>query len=98
MLISFCIQVATDIAQLLKKPSFSEPRLMIFKGDSVQGFIVAEKEIMQDLLTHCNTFSLYCCITFSLYHYITLSLYHLFSINIIILNNSLITNTFKFVK
>ena len=39
------IQVATDIGQILKITSFSEPRLIIFK-DSAQGFIVAEKEIL----------------------------------------------------
>ena len=45
MFYAYILFAATDIAQLLKKPSFSEPRLMIFKGDSVKGFIVVEKEI-----------------------------------------------------
>ena len=47
------LQAGTDMAEILKKPAFAEPRLVIFRGDSPQGFVVAEKEIVFEVTQFC---------------------------------------------
>ena len=53
MCTSPCVQAGTDLNQILHDKSFPEPRLTITQGDSCQGFIVCERELLMEVKDFC---------------------------------------------